>query len=109
MVIKSFKAENFRYIKECEINFSNGVNLLYGDNAQGKTNAVEGIYIFARGKSHRASEEKELVRFGADGFRISIEYQDKTGKNSLEYAFFGKERRRKKNGYRVEKNKRNAW
>ncbi len=103
MVIKSFKAENFRNIKECEINFSNGVNLLYGDNAQGKTNAVEGIYIFARGKSHRASEEKELVRFGTDGFRISIEYQDKTGKNSLEYAFFGKERRRKKNGYKIEK------
>ena len=103
MIIKNFKAENFRNIKSCNIKFDGGVNLLYGDNAQGKTNAVEGIYIFARGRSHRASEDKELVKFGSDGFRISIEYQDKTGINSLEYAFFGKERRRKKNGYKIDK------
>ncbi len=103
MIIKSFKAENFRNINRCDIKFSRGVNLLYGDNAQGKTNAVEGIYIFARGRSHRASEDRELIKFGSDGFRISIEYQDKTGDNSLEYSFFGKERRRKKNGYKIDK------
>lgn len=103
MVIKKLKAENFRNIKSCDIDFYPGVNILYGDNAQGKTNAVEAMYIFARGKSFRASEDKELVKFGEDGFRIYVEYEDKKGLNTLEYAFFGRERRRKKNGYKIEK------
>lgn len=103
MVIKRFKAENFRNIKSCDIEFCNGVNLLYGNNAQGKTNAVEGIYLFARGKSFRASEDKELIRFGAEGFRIYIEYENKNGKGTLEYALLGRERRRKKNGYKIDK------
>ncbi len=103
MIIKRFIAENFRNINNCDISFSKGVNLLYGNNAQGKTNAIEGIYIFARGKSFRASEDKELVKFEKEGFRLYIEYEDKNGKNSLEYSFFGRERRRKKNGYKLDK------
>ena len=101
MKIKRFKAEGFRNIKLCDISFTDGTNLLYGNNAQGKTNAVEGIYLFARGKSFRSVEDKELVGFGAQGFRIYIEYEDKCGNNSLEYALFGKERKRKKNGYPI--------
>jgi len=103
MIIKRFIAENFRNINNCDINFSKGVNLLYGNNAQGKTNAIEGIYIFARGKSFRASEDKELVKFEKEGFRLYIEYEDRYGDNSLEYSFFGRERKRKKNGYKLEK------
>jgi DNA replication and repair protein RecF len=103
MRIKRFKAENFRNIEGCDIEFNSGVNLLYGNNAQGKTNAIEGIYVFARGKSFRASEDKELIKFGKDGFRIFIEYEDKSGVNTLEYALFGRERRRKKNGYKIDK------
>ena len=99
MIIKKFVAENFRNIEKCSVEFSEGVNLLLGNNAQGKTNAVEGIYLFARGKSFRKSEDKELLRFGSEGFRIFIEYEDKDGKGSLEYSHFGRERRRKKNGY----------
>ena len=101
MKIKRFRAENFRNITECEIDFADGVNLFYGDNAQGKTNAVEGIYFFSRGKSFRLSEEKELTRFGAEGFRLYIEYEDRDGEHTLEYASFGREKRRIKDGYRV--------
>ena len=103
MVIKSFKAENFRNIEKCNLDFSSGVNLLSGDNAQGKTNAIEGIYVFARGKSFRASEDREMVRFGEEGFRISIVFEDKDGEKTLEYACFGRERLRKKNGYKINK------
>ena len=60
MIIKRFRAENFRNIEKCDIEFSPGVNLLYGKNAQGKTNVVEGIYYFSRGKSFRGREDKEL-------------------------------------------------
>ena len=103
MILKSFKAENFRNIGRCDIEFSPGVNLLLGDNAQGKTNAVEGINIFSRGKSFRGSDEKDLLRFGEEGFRIEIKYADRDGDSSLEYAVFGKERVRKKNGYKIKK------
>lgn len=99
MIIKRFSAENFRNIEKCSVEFKDGVNLLLGNNAQGKTNAVEGIYHFARGKSFRKCEDKELLRFGSEGFRLFIEYEDKDGVNTLEYSHFGRERRRKKNGY----------
>ncbi len=103
MNIKRFRAENFRNIEKCDIEFSPGVNLLYGKNAQGKTNVVEGIYYFSRGKSFRGREDKELVRFGAEGFRIRLEYCSGTGDESLEYALFGRERLRKKNDYKINK------
>lgn len=103
MIIKRFKAENFRNIEKCDIEFSPGVNLLYGKNAQGKTNVVEGIYYFSRGKSFRGREDKELVRFGSEGFRIFAEYESALGEESLEYAMFGKERLRKKNDYKINK------
>ena len=103
MQIKKLKAENFRNIKSCDIEFNPGVNILVGDNAQGKTNSIEGIYLFARGKSFRYADDKDLVKFSEEGFRLSIEYEDKNGENSLEYSFFGKERRRKKNGYNINK------
>ena len=103
MKIKRFYAENFRNIEKCDILFSDGVNLLYGDNAQGKTNAIEGIYVFARGKSFRNADDKDLIKFGCEGFRIGVEYTDKSGDNSLEYCLFGKERRRRKNGYKIDK------
>jgi DNA replication and repair protein RecF len=101
MIIKRFCAENFRNIEKCDISFLPGVNLLYGKNAQGKTNAVEGIYVFARGKSFRAKEDKEMLSFEKEGFRIYLEYEDKNGVETLEYAHFGRERRRKRNGYSI--------
>ncbi|MCL2698565.1 MAG: AAA family ATPase, partial [Oscillospiraceae bacterium] len=45
MIIKKIQVENFRNIKEAELNFSEGVNIFYGDNAQGKTNMLEAISI----------------------------------------------------------------
>lgn len=101
MIIRRFAAENFRNIKKCDIELSDGVNVLLGDNAQGKTNAVEGIYLFARGRSFRTSSDADLIKFGETGFRLSLEYSDKTGKQSLEYAYVDGKRLRKKNGYKV--------
>ena len=103
MIIKRFRAENFRNIERCDIEFSPGVNLLYGKNAQGKTNVVEGIYYFSRGRSFRGREDKELVRFGETGFRIRLDYASVTGEESLEYTLFGRERLRKKNDYKITK------
>ena len=101
MRIKRFTAENFRNITACDIEFSDRVNLLYGKNAQGKTNAIEGIYLFSRGRSHRTADDKEMIRFGTEGFHVSIEYESIDGEVRLEYACFGRERLRKKNGYKL--------
>ena len=103
MIIKGFKARDFRNIESCELEFSPGTNVLLGENAQGKTNAIEGIYLFARGRSFRKGDERDLIRFGKEGFNVSLTYEDKTGENTLEYALYGRERRRKKNGYRLGK------
>lgn len=101
MRIKRLSAENFRNIERCDISFRGGVNLLVGDNAEGKTNAVEAIYLFARGKSHRSNDDRDMIRFGEEGFRLSIEYETLHGTDTLEYACFGRARQRKKNGYKL--------
>lgn len=103
MIVKRFKAENFRNIEKCDISFSSGINLLHGKNAQGKTNALEGIYIFSRGKSFRAADEKDLIKSGERGFNLFLEYESKIGKETLEYSVFERERQRKKNGYKIKK------
>ena len=101
MQIKRFKAENFRNIGKCEIEFTDGVNLIYGGNALGKTNVIEGIYFFSRGRSFRTAQEKDMVKYDAEGFRIAIDYESLNGEGSLEYASFGREKRRRRNGYPV--------
>ena len=101
MKVEKFKAENFRNIEKCEIEFTDGVNLIYGGNALGKTNVIEGIYFFSRGRSFRTAQEKDMVKYNTDGFRISLDYSDAGGESSLEYASFGREKRRRKNGYNV--------
>jgi len=58
--------ENFRNIAAAEIDFAPGVNVLWGDNAQGKSNILESVYYFARGKSFRGVPDKLLVRTGFD-------------------------------------------
>lgn len=103
MRLRRFTAQNFRNIKEVSIEFHDGVNLFFGSNAQGKTNAIEGIYLFARGKSFRKAKEGDLIRFGCEGFRAEIEYETALGKESLSYAVHGGERKRMKNGYKIEK------
>ena len=103
MKLLSFQAQNFRNIENETIEFSDGVNLLLGENAQGKTNVMEGIYLFSRGKSHRGSADREMLRFGEEHFRIGIEYEDKTGKGSLSYAYADGQRRRMKNGYKLDR------
>ncbi len=103
MVVKKIRAKNFRNIESCEIEFSEGVNLLFGNNAQGKTNIIEALYIFSRGRSFRKGDDSDLIKFGEEGFNIGIEFKSSLGEESLEYSLFGKERQRKKNGYKIKK------
>lgn len=61
MYIQKIKLENFRNYEKQEIEFDKNVNIIYGDNAQGKTNILESIFICSLGKSFRTNKEKELI------------------------------------------------
>ena len=62
MIIKSIELNNYRNYEHLHINFDKGVNILYGDNAQGKTNVLESIYLCGTTKSHRGSKDKEIIK-----------------------------------------------
>lgn len=64
MIIESIQLKNFRNYEELDISFDKGTNILYGDNAQGKTNILESVYMSATTKSHKGSKDKEMIRFG---------------------------------------------
>lgn len=75
MFIQSLELKNYRNYDELSMNFSSGTNLLYGDNAQGKTNILESIYLAATTKSHRGSKDREMIQFHADEAHIRLQYQ----------------------------------
>lgn len=70
MIIRSLELQNFRNYEETHIEFSEGVNILYGDNAQGKTNILEAIFVGATARSHRAGKDREMIRFGEEEAHI---------------------------------------
>lgn len=79
MIVKSLELNHFRNYTNLEIDFEAGTNILYGDNAQGKTNILEAIYLSGTTKSHKGSKDKEMIQFGEDEshIRIFIEKQEK--------------------------------
>lgn len=76
MYISSLKLTDFRNYENEEITFSPFTNVIYGNNAQGKTNVLEALYLFSQGRSHRAKTDKELIRFGCDRARLEIVFHD---------------------------------
>ena len=72
MYIQSLELKNYRNYDRLIIEFSSGTNILYGDNAQGKTNILEAVYLGATTKSHRGSKDKEIIRFGENEAHIRI-------------------------------------
>ena len=72
MIIESLELKNFRNYGALTLEFDPGSNLLYGDNAQGKTNILEALYICAAAKSHRSGKDREMIRFGEDEAHIRL-------------------------------------
>ena len=70
MIIKSIELSNFRNYEKLNINFDEGTNILYGDNAQGKTNILEAAYLSGTTKSHKGSKDKEMIRFECEESHI---------------------------------------
>lgn len=78
MIIKSLELADFRNYDSLHIEFSEGTNILYGDNAQGKTNILEAIYLSAITKSHKGSKDRDIVNFDKEEAHIRT-YLEKDG------------------------------
>ena len=63
MFCRNISVENFRNIASASVDFCDGTNVLIGENAQGKTNLLESIYMTALGKSFRQGNDKDSIRF----------------------------------------------
>ena len=82
MYINKIEIKNFRNYEKQEIELNPHINIFYGDNAQGKTNILEAIFISGFGKSFRTSKEKEMIKLGEDFLEATVFYQksDRDGK-----------------------------
>ena len=81
MIVESLKLQNYRNYEYLNMNFDEKINIIYGDNAQGKTNILESMYVCATSKSHRGSKDREIIRFDNDESHIKVNVK----KNDMNY------------------------
>ena len=86
MFIRQLKLKNFRNYDYQEIDFNKNINIIYGNNAQGKTNIIESIFLCAYGKSFRVKKDSDLIKFDKDKAKIDLIYErvDREGKIEAE-------------------------
>ena len=90
MLITNLKLQNFRNYNQLNLDFNKNINIIYGDNAQGKTNILEAIFVSSIGKSFRTNKEKELIKIESRQFCADnwIRWR-KYGGSGLKGKFFG--------------------
>ncbi len=81
MKIKSLKLKNFRNYEFLNLQFDSAANIFYGDNAQGKTNILEAVYLSGTTKSHRGAKDRDMIRFGETESHIETIVE----KNGIDY------------------------
>lgn len=102
MFIKNIKVENFRNYENQLIEFNKNINIIYGNNAQGKTNILEAIFFSAFGKSFRTSKEKQVIMKEKDFFKIHTEFQKKDREGNVD-IFLGNDKSISVNGVKLNK------
>ena len=88
MILKNLKLKNFRNYDKLNIDFYEGINIFYGENAQGKTNILESVYIFSSSKSHRGVKDKELIKFEKEESEIKIEFISQKREQSANFYLY---------------------
>ena len=83
MLIKTINLNNFRNYSNKQINFSDGINFIIGENAQGKTNLLESVYFCAMGKSFKNIKEKLLINFSQEFAKLHLEYSCLAGNKTI--------------------------
>ncbi|WP_332634401.1 DNA replication/repair protein RecF [Halalkalibacter flavus] len=103
MYIKQLTLRQFRNYKKVELSFHKQVNVFLGENAQGKTNILESIFVLALAKSHRTSKDKELIGWGEEFARVQGEIAKKTSSLDIELILSVKGKKGKINGLEQKK------
>ena len=98
MTVNSVKIKNFRNIADLSFTADNGVNVIYGENAQGKTNILESIWLFTGCKSFRGAKDNELIKFGEDFSKINLEFSDNLREKKSEIIIADKKKNASLNG-----------
>ncbi len=104
MQIKKLFLQNFRNYEEQNFDFAEGLNVLFGKNAQGKTNCVEGVFYLCTGASLRIRHDKQLIKMGAEYAKITAEAQNRYGKVLIEAWIYENKREIRINGSKIAKN-----
>ena len=94
MKIIRAQLNHFRSYEGCDLAPCEGVNVLLGDNGQGKTNVLEALYLCCTGRSHRTRQDRELIRWGADFASVKVEAQRRDGSHEVEIVMPTMGRRR---------------
>ncbi|MBS6952874.1 MAG: DNA replication/repair protein RecF [Enterocloster asparagiformis] len=81
MIIESIELKNYRNYEELHMELNEGTNILYGDNAQGKTNILEAVYVCCTSKSHKNAKDRDIIRFDQDESHIKMQIR----KNDVPY------------------------
>lgn len=81
MFIESIELKDYRNYRELHMELNEGTNILYGDNAQGKTNILEAVYVCCTSKSHKGVKDRDIIRFGQDESHIKMQVR----KNGVPY------------------------
>jgi DNA replication and repair protein RecF len=92
MKINSVSLKDFRNISEMTLVANDEVNVIYGQNAQGKTNILEALWLFTGCKSFRGSKDSEFIKFNSEFSKISLEYTDKIREKKAEILFSDKKK-----------------
>ena len=93
MKIRRVSLKNYRNYADETVEFSPGINVFLGQNAQGKTNILEAVYYAALGRSHRTSADAELIRWEEGEARLSVDFLRRDAENRLEFKFLRDKRR----------------
>ncbi len=86
MKIQKIQLKHFRNYSNLEISLGKGINIFYGNNAQGKTNILEAIFLCSIGRSFRTNKEKELIQFGEDLATVQLDFAKKDREGSVKYT-----------------------
>lgn len=94
MILQKLWAEGFRNLTQQEMLFAPGVNLIYGNNAQGKTNLLEALWLFTGQKSFRQAKDREMVSFDQRGYKLSLSFFAKERDQTAGLVYLGKKETR---------------
>ena len=104
MRIKKLLLKNFRNYGEEVFGFDEGLNVLYGKNAQGKTNCAEAVFYLCTGASPRAKKDKQLIKSGEESAYIRAEAEGRYGSVTIEANIYENKREVRVNGVKISKN-----